>query len=138
MNLWLTLLITLGLWPLVAATFGRVSLLVFAGNLLMVPVLSLLVLPLGLAGLAVSALHLGSAPGGLPERAVFAALDAALSGWVWLARTLDALGGALVLAVELAWPPGAYFAYYAVLLTGIALAYAWRAHRQRTRGASAA
>ena len=34
-NLAVTLAITLGIWPVLALSFGRISLLVFAGNLLM-------------------------------------------------------------------------------------------------------
>ncbi|HEX9842120.1 MAG TPA: ComEC/Rec2 family competence protein [bacterium] len=135
LNLWLTVLITAGLWPLVSASFGTISLLVFVGNLVMVPLLGLVVLPAGLAGLATSGLYAGAAPGAWLERAVFSVLDAVLLGWVWLVERLDALSGLLVLAVRLDWPPQVYAGYYAVLLAAIGWGFA---RRNRRRGASGA
>jgi ComEC/Rec2-related protein len=135
LNLWLTAWITLGLWPLVAVTFGRISLLVFLGNLVMVPLLGLVMLPLGLAGLAASLLALGAPPEGWLERAAFAPLDAALRAWVWLVERLDALSGLGVIPVRLDWPPQAFAAYYALLLTAAGLALR---HRKRRRGAPGA
>lgn len=129
LNLWLTALITLGLWPLVAVTFGRVSLLVFLGNLVMVPLLGAFVLPLGLAALLASLAVLGTAPGGWLEPAVFAALDAVLRSYVWLVERLDTLSGYGVIPVRLTWPPQAFVAYYALLLAMVG----WALHRRQAR-----
>ncbi len=125
-NLWLTLLITLGLWPLVASVFGNLSLLVFFGNLVMIPPLSFAVLPLGLLGLVSTLICLNAAPGHWLERAMFAVLEPVLSGWVWLAEGLDRLGSGLVFRLELDWPVQAYFAYYAALLLLIGWARRWK------------
>jgi ComEC/Rec2-related protein len=136
LNVWVTTLITLGLWPLVSVTFGRVSLLVFAGNLVMVPLLGAVVLPVGLAGLAVSLLHAWAAPGAWSERAVFALLDAVLRGWVWIVERLDALSGVLVLPLRPDWPPQAWAAYHGLLL--LAIGWAFRRRRGRKAASSAA
>lgn len=127
-NLWMTLVITAGLWPLVAATFGRLPLAVFVGNLVMIPLLAFAVLPLGLAGLAVSLAHAWLPPGGWSERGVFTALDAALRGWVWVVERLDAVSRPLVVSLRPDADPRFYVAYYAVLLAGIG--WAWRRRRR--------
>jgi ComEC/Rec2-related protein len=130
LSLWVTLLITLGLWPVVTATFGTLSLLVFLGNLVMVPLLGWLVLPLGLAALAVNLAYAGAAPGAWPERIVCAALDAVLRGWVWIVERLDALSGLLVFRLRPDWTAPALLAYYALLLAGLA----WALRRRNARG----
>ena len=118
-SLWMTAFITAGLWPLTVPVFGRFSLLVFAGNLVMIPLLALLVLPAGLLALALSFVHLGGPPGAWDEWFAFAALERILTGWVWLVEGLDRLGGALVFTPELALSPRLAAAYYAALLLGI-------------------
>ena len=134
LNLWVTLLISVGLWPLIASTFGSVSLLVFLGNLIMIPILSFLVLPLGLIALGISLAYLDAMPGAWPERLAFGALDALLTGWVWLVQVVERVGTALVFPVTLDWSPRTFFAYYAgvLLLIGVALwckARWWRRER---------
>jgi ComEC/Rec2-related protein len=131
LNLWMTLLITLGLWPLATATFGQLSLLVFAGNLVMIPLLGLAALPLGLAAFLASLAHLQAAPGGWTERLAFGALDATLRAWVWLAELLDALGGALVIRWRSDMEPRAYLLYYALLLLLIWGLLRWRRSRRK-------
>jgi ComEC/Rec2-related protein len=132
-SLWMTLLITLGLWPVLATTFGSLSLLVFAGNLILIPLLGYLVLPLGLAGLAVNLAFAGSAPGAWPERVVMAALDAGLRGWIWVVERLDAFSALLVFPARLHAAPGVIAAYYALLLAAIA----WGLRRTPAREAPA-
>jgi ComEC/Rec2-related protein len=131
LNLLVTFCITAGLWPLLALVFQRFSLLVFAGNLLMVPPMSVLVLPAGLAGLAANLAALGSVPGGWIERAVFAVLDAVLQGWIALAEAIDRAGAALIFHVTLHWSPRTWFLYYAALLAAQAAALAWLRRRER-------
>lgn len=116
MNVWLTTLITLGLWPVLMSTFGQVPLLVFLGNLVMVPLLSLLVLPVGLVALLASLLNLGGPPGGFLEQSTFSLLEGVLSIWVLLVKGLDQLGGHLMAERMLEWKPQMVLAYYTVLL----------------------
>ena len=118
-SLLVTLVISLGLWPVIASTFGNFSLLVFAGNLLMIPVLSLLVLPIGILALTTSFLSLGQTPEGWLERFVFGLLDLVLQGWVWMIRGIEHMGKAFVLNVPIDWKPEGFFLYY--LLTGLLL-----------------
>jgi ComEC/Rec2-related protein len=136
LSLWMTALITLGLWPLVVVTFGRLSLLVFLGNLVLVPLLGLAVLPVGLAGLGASLLALGAPPEGWLERGSFAALDAVLQGYVWLVQRLDVLSRFAVLPLRPSWPPQAFAAYYALLLGAVGLALSRRSRRKAAPGAA--
>ncbi len=78
--------------------------------------MALLVLPMGLAGLAVSAVHLGGPPGGWIERGVFFLLDHLLRAWIWLVRALEQAGDALVFSLQ--FDPGSGFGivYYGGLL----------------------
>ena len=114
-NLWVTLVISLGLTPIISATFGQVSLLVFVGNLLMVPLMGLLILPLGLLMLLANLLALNTPPGGWIEQSLFALADPIFTAWVELAGLLDRLGSPLVQEVRLHWTPTQFLFYYAFL-----------------------
>jgi ComEC/Rec2-related protein len=116
MNLGVTGLVTLGLWPLIAARFGTFSWLVFAGNLLLVPVMGAVILPSAMVALVISAAYVGSAPGGWVERALFGWLEACLSAWLWLLRAVDRLGGAAYFRVPPQWSAAQGALYYAALL----------------------
>ena len=124
LNLTVTFAITVGIWPVVAHNFGQISFLVFLGNLVMIPILSMLVLPSGLLALLVSMVHLGGMPGGWAERAAFGWLELVLSGWLWTIHTLDELGRGLVVPARLDWGPQAFFAYYTLVFAAMALL--WR------------
>ncbi|MCH8077438.1 MAG: ComEC/Rec2 family competence protein [SAR324 cluster bacterium] len=116
LNLWITAFITLGLWPLTVATFGRFSLLVFAGNLVMVPLMGLLVLPAGLMALGMSFFSLGAPPGGRGEELAFHVLEAVMTGWIWLVEGLERTGAGLIFAADLTASPWVVAAYYGLLL----------------------
>ncbi|MBI4082098.1 MAG: ComEC/Rec2 family competence protein [Candidatus Lambdaproteobacteria bacterium] len=129
-NLTVTAWVTLGLWPVVAATFGDFSLLVFAGNLILVPLMGAVLLPVALLAFGSSLAALGEPPGVWLERLAYGALEGVLWGWLWLIRMLAALGSDLVLKFRLEWPPEAFFAYYAALLLVLLLL-----HLRRSRSA---
>ncbi|MFI5400829.1 MAG: ComEC/Rec2 family competence protein [SAR324 cluster bacterium] len=133
-NLWVTGIVTLGLWPLMAARFHNLSLLAFAGNLLLVPAMELALLPLAMAALATSALFATAAPGVWLERAVFGALELGLSGWARVVYGLDRLGGAFYLRIHLDWTFAGFALYYGVLLAALR-GCAWIARRSRQRRA---
>ncbi|MBI3992917.1 MAG: ComEC/Rec2 family competence protein [Candidatus Lambdaproteobacteria bacterium] len=128
-NLRMTLLIVLGTWPLVSAVFGTVSLLTFAANLLMIPLLSLVVLPCALVSLLTSLALLGAPPGHPLERLAFGVTELAIAGWLAIITAIDRWGGALVLRFRLDWPQPLVLAYYG-LVAG--LVWAWWRHRERT------
>jgi len=135
-NLWVTAIVTLGLWPLMAARFHNLSLLVFAGNLLLVPAMELALLPLAMAALATSALFATAAPGVWLERLVFGALELGLGAWARVVYALDRLGGAFVLRIHLGWTFAGFALYYGALLAALR-AGAWIARRNRQRRALA-
>ncbi|MDH4249372.1 MAG: ComEC/Rec2 family competence protein, partial [Deltaproteobacteria bacterium] len=130
LNLWVTFIILIGLTPLISAVFGQVSFLVFLGNLLMVPLMALVILPLGLLVLSASLWALGTPVEGVFERLIFSVADPVLRLWVRLAEILDALGAPLVRDYRLIWTPGQFFLYY--LLLGIALIGMGRLSRRNT------
>ncbi|MCH7477005.1 MAG: ComEC/Rec2 family competence protein [SAR324 cluster bacterium] len=130
MNLLMTLFIMAGIWPIIAVRFGQISLLVFLGNLVMIPILSVVVLPAGILALVVSLLFLGQVPGGWVERAVFGGLEIVLSGWVFLVRAIDAVGGGLVFQVAMDWGQREFFLYYLLLLLAIFIFWRFQ-HRGR-------
>ena len=132
MNLLMTFFITLGLWPLISSVFGTVSLLTFIANLLMIPLLSLVVLPLALWAMLVSLLALGQPPEGWLERISFRLLEAGIDAWVAVIRTVDAWGSPLTLRYRLTWPPSLIFAYYVAFFAGSLAYLAWR-RRQLAR-----
>lgn len=116
MNLGVTAAVSLGLWPLIAARFGTFSWLVFAGNLLLVPVMGAVILPSAMLALLTAALHVGHPPGAWLERAVFGWVETALWVWLGLLRAVDRVGGGWVFHVSFAWSARAVCAYYAVVV----------------------
>lgn len=124
-NLWVTLIVTLGLWPLIAARFHNFSFLVFAGNLLLVPAMELALLPVAMVALTVSLVFAGAAPGQWPKRAAFGLLEGGLDVWVWVVHVLDRLGSGLVFRVVLDWPPEGFALYYSALLAALGGGIAW-------------
>ncbi len=130
-NLWVTLIVTLGLWPLIADRFHNFSFLVFAGNLLLVPAMELALLPVAMVALTTSLAFAAAAPGQWPERAAFGLLEAGLSVWVRVVHVLDRLGAGLVFRVVLDWPAQGFAVYYAALLGALAggIALGRRRHR---------
>jgi len=119
LNLLITFAITLGLWPLVSSVFERVSLLVFAGNLLLVPLMGVAILPAGLAAFAASLIALGSPPETALERLTFGVLDPLLSGWTAVVEALDRAGRFLVFDFKVEWSHRGWYIYYA----GVTLAF---------------
>lgn len=119
-NLWVTLIVTLGLWPLIAERFHNFSFLVFAGNLLLVPAMELALLPVAMVALTTSLAFAAAAPGQWAERAAFGLLEAGLSVWVRVVHVLDRLGAGFVFRVVLDWPAQGFALYYAALLGALA------------------
>jgi ComEC/Rec2-related protein len=116
LNLLVTGVVTLGLWPLIAARFGTFSWLVFAGNLLLVPVLGAVILPAAMVALVVSLAWVASAPGAWLERAVFGFMELSLAAWLRVLRALDDLGAGLAFRVPADWSAMEGLAYYAALV----------------------
>lgn len=118
-NLTMTLFITLGLWPVVAFYFEKISLLVFLGNLVMIPLLSVLVLPSGMLAFLVSLGFLGASPGHWLERSAFGLLEWVLKLWIWVVEKLDMASGFMVFATPFKWTPAGFFFYYLLLFGGM-------------------
>jgi len=119
LNLWVTGVVTLGLWPLSAAVFGQVSLLVFLGNLVLVPPMELVMLPVGLAAMGASLPLLGQPPGWFWEAWAYALVEQGYRFWAraaaWVAHLYDGQ-----VPVHLDWSSRGWVLYYALLLVGLA------------------
>jgi ComEC/Rec2-related protein len=116
MNVCVTAVVSLGLWPLIAARFGTFSWLVFAGNLLLVPVMGAVILPSALLALLAAAVHIGQPPGAWLERAMFGGVETALHAWLGMLRAVDRAGGGWVFQISFTWSTREVCAYYAALL----------------------
>jgi ComEC/Rec2-related protein len=115
-NLAATAVVTLGLWPLIAARFGTFSWLVLAGNLLLVPIMGGVILPGAMVALAVAGLFLASPPESWLERAVFGSVELALKAWLWALRWLDRWGDGAVFRVSADWSAWEGIFYYLTLV----------------------
>lgn len=133
LSLWVTAFITVGLLPIMAEVFGKISLLVFLGNLLMLPVLAYLVLPLGLLALGASFLQMGALPGGWVETGVFYLLEWVLIWWVEGVNFLAARGQFLIVEAPGSWGERAHFLYFTLLLAAAATLREFMERRRRFR-----
>jgi hypothetical protein len=132
-NLWVSAIVTLGLWPLIAARFHNLSLLAFLGNLLLVPAMELALLPLAMSALVVSAICSAAAPDVWAERLVYGALELGLHAWVFAVHVLDRLGGSLLLRLDLQWSAWGFLGYYLALLAATrspSFLLTWFGHRK--------
>ena len=88
-SLVITTSVSLGTFPILLNTFGRVSLEVFWLNLILVPMMAIWILPVCLIGLAWSSLWLWSPPEMLGERFIFGVIEFSLEAWLNLLRWLQ-------------------------------------------------
>ena len=146
-SLTMSIYIMLGMWPLVSAVFGHVALSSALANLVLIPPLSLVILPACLAALFLSAWYLGTPPEAPFEAWGFAFLDRVLHVWIGLAETLSLWFDSWLLAYRVAWSPAGYLGYYALLAFALVMTARWRrrffrrqldrrrmAYRRRSRG----
>ncbi len=127
MNLWISGFIILGLWPLTNYVFGRVSLLAFAGNLLVAPLLGLVILPISLVAMVTSLVLLGAPVGWWPEWTVFVILGWVLERWLDLVQWLRLHGSFLVLEHDLGWSAETLLGFY---LGALGLVTGWSLWRR--------
>ena len=113
-SLVITTFVSLGTFPILLNTFGRISLEVFWLNLILVPMMAIWILPVCLLGLAWSSLWLWSPPEMLGERFIFGVIEFSLEAWLNLLRWLQWEEWRFEIKGE--WEPQYYVAYYAALL----------------------
>ena len=108
--------VLLGIWPLISGTFNRVSLETFWLNLVMVPLLGTIVLPLCLLSLCMSLFYLGSPPYMPFEAEVFKLTEWGIHVWFSLMEELHQIGEWAVIKGRLDWSIQEYVLYYLVIL----------------------
>lgn len=129
-SLLMTTAATLGTGPIIATAFQRVPLEAFWLNLIMVPLLGLVILPVCLTVALLSALHLGAMPFGGLEHLGYGLAELVLEAWLGILRTLHGWGAWATLEVQLDWTPVHFLAYYAVTVLGGWGVMRWRQGRR--------
>lgn len=132
-SLLITAAATLGTWPLIATAFQQIPLEAFWLNLIMVPLLGAVVLPICLAVALLSAFHLGTLPFGWLEHLGYGLVELVLETWLGLLRTLHGWGTWATLEIKLEWSTWYFLGYYAVTVLGGGLVVRWTQNLQRIR-----
>ena len=113
-SLFITTSVSLGTFPILLNTFGRVSLEVFWLKLILFPMMAIWILPVCLLGLAWSSLWLWSPPEMLGERFIFGVIEFSLEAWLNLLHWLQREEWRFEIKGE--WEPQLYVSYYTTLL----------------------
>ena len=106
-----------GIWPLISNVFSRLSLETFWLNLLMVPLLGVIILPLCLISLLISLFYLGTPPFRPLESEVFQLTEWGIRLWFSLMEEIHKIGGWAVIEVKLTWSIQEYVLYYLMLFS---------------------
>ena len=106
-----------GIWPLISNVFSRLSLETFWLNLVMVPLLGVIILPLCLISLLISLFYLGTSPFRALESEVFQLTEWGIRLWFSLMEEIHKIGGWAVIEVKLTWSIQEYVLYYLMLLS---------------------
>lgn len=106
--------VLVGLWPILVTHFQQLSLEVFWLNLILLPMLALLILPLGFAAVAISLLHYKSLPFGFLEKTTFQSVEWVLEGWLKVLQVVHIWGSWATFPVEISWEGWQYLLYYFV------------------------
>ena len=104
--------VLLGIWPILVTHFQQLSLEVFWLNLIMLPLLAFLILPLCFIAFFISILHLNALPFGFWERTVFQLSEWALQFWLTVLRILHSWGYWATFPLTLTWEGWQYLLYY--------------------------
>ena len=115
-----------GIWPLISDVFSRLSLETFWLNLVMVPLLGVIILPLCLISLLISLFYLGTPPFRPLESEVFQLTEWGIRFWFSLMEELHKIGGWAVIEGKLTWSIQEYALYYLMLLSiGLGI-FSWK------------
>jgi hypothetical protein len=125
-SLLMTSSVLLGIWPLISNVFSRLSLETFWLNLVMVPLLGVIILPLCLISLLISLFYLGTPPFRPLESEVFQLTEWGIRFWFSLMEELHKIGGWAVIEGKLTWSIQEYALYYLMLLSiGLGI-FSWK------------
>ena len=106
-----------GIWPLISDVFSRLSLETFWLNLVMVPLLGVIILPLCLISLLISLFYLGMPPFRPLESEVFQLTEWGIRLWFSLMEEIHKIGGWAVIEGKLTWSIQEYVLYYLMLFS---------------------
>ena len=104
--------VLLGIWPILVTHFQQLSLEVFWLNLIMLPLLAFLILPICFAAFFISILHLQALPFGFWESTAFRLSEWVLQGWLAVLRIVHRWGAWATFPMELHWEGWQYLLYY--------------------------
>ena len=115
-----------GIWPLISDVFSRLSLETFWLNLVMVPLLGVIILPLCLISLLISLFYLGTPPFRPLESEVFQLTEWGIRLWFSLMEEIHKIGGWAVIEGKLTWSIQEYVLYYLMLFSiGLGI-FSWK------------
>ena len=115
-----------GIWPLISDVFSRLSLETFWLNLVMVPLLGVIILPLCLISLLISLFYLGTPPFRPLESEVFQLTEWGIRFWFSLMEELHKIVGWAVIEGKMTWSIQEYALYYLMLLSiGVGI-FSWK------------
>ena len=95
-------------------------------NLVMVPLLGVIILPLCLISLLISLFYLGTSPFGPLESVVFQLTEWGIRFWFSLMEELQKIGGRAVIEGKLTWSNQEYALYYIMLLSIGLWIFSWK------------
>ena len=125
-SLLMTRSVLLGIWPLISNVFSRLSLETFWLNLMMVPLLGVIILPLCLISLQISLFYLETPPFRPLESEVFQLTEWGIRFWFSLMEELHKIGGWAVIEGKLTWSTQEYALYYIMLLSIGFRIFSWK------------
>ena len=111
-SIWVTGSVLIGIWPILVTHFQQLSLEVFWLNIIMVPMLAFLILPVCFVTFFISLLHWQAMPFGFWENFVFQCVEWVLKLWLETLRIVHSWGGWATFELELNWSGWHFGIYY--------------------------
>ncbi|MBF0280339.1 MAG: ComEC/Rec2 family competence protein [SAR324 cluster bacterium] len=106
--------VLLGIWPILATYFKQLSLEVFWLNLIMLPLLGLIILPICFVTFFLSFLHLNAVPFGIVEKTAFQLTEGVLQLWLETLKIVHSWGNWASFPMDLTWLGWQFLLYYAL------------------------
>ena len=111
-SVWVTGSVLVGIWPILVTRFHQLSLEVFWLNIIMVPMLAFLILPVCFTAFFISLLHWQALPFSFWEKAAFQGVEWVLKLWLETLSSFHDWGGWATIHMDLHWSGWQYGLYY--------------------------
>lgn len=104
--------VLVGIWPILLTHFHQLSLEVFWLNIIMLPMLAFLILPVCFTALFISLFNWQALPFGIWEKTAFQVVECVLRIWLDTLSEVHSWGGWATIQMELHWSGWQYGLYY--------------------------